>query len=128
MTLGVSEYDILLEVEQTAMEICKAERDEMEKLFTKKELYTMDKARKSFGVLTNALLLDYKEFLSHVAWVKLGAMLGMINISDIKQIDDLIVSVRPANLCQQQHKRLSAIERDLFRAEIVGKKLLKIKE
>ncbi len=128
VTLGVSEQDVLLEVEQTAEEICRAERDEMEKLYIRKELITMDKAKKSFGILTNAVLLDYKEFLLHVAWVKLGAMLGMISISDIDQIDDLIVSVRPANLCVQQSKRLSAVERDLFRAELVGKKLLKIKE
>lgn len=128
VTLGVSEYDVLLEVERTAVDICRAERDEMEKLYIRKELLTMDKAKKSFGILTNAVLLDYKEFLSHIAWVKLGAMLGMINISEIDQIDDLIVSVRPANLCVQQSKRLSAVERDLFRAELVGKKLLKIKE
>ena len=128
VTLGVSEQTVLSEVEQTAVEICMAERDEMERLYIKKELYTMDKARKSFGILTNAVMLDYKEFLSHIAWVKLGAMLGMINITEVDQIDNLIVSVRPANLCQTQGKRLSAIERDLFRAELVGKKLLKIKE
>ena len=67
-------------------------------LIIKRELYTMDKARKSFGILTNAVMLEYKEFLSHIAWVKLGAMLGMINITEVDQIDNLIVSVRPANL------------------------------
>ena len=88
----------------------------------------MDKARKAFGILTNSVLLGYEEFLSLVAQVKLGAMLGMINISDISQIDDLIVMVRPAVLCEQYQRKLSAIDRDLFRAEIVSNKLLKIKE
>ena len=128
VTLGVSEYDILKEVEDTVIEICKAERKECERIFVKKELKTMDRAKKSFGVLTNAVMLSYSEFLSHVANVKLGAMLGMISINDTTAIDDLIISVRPANLCEQYGKKLSAIDRDLFRAELVCNKLLKIKE
>jgi protein arginine kinase len=128
VTLGASEYDILKEVEDTVMEICQAERQEEERIYVKKELKTMDRAKKSFGVLTNAVMLSYSEFLSHIANVKLGAMLGMICISDVSAIDDLIISVRPANLCEQYGKRLSSEGRDLFRAELVGKKLLKIKE
>ncbi len=128
VTLGVSEYDILNEVEQTVQEICKAERDEMERLFVKNQLKTMDRAKKSFGVLTNAVMLTYGEFMSHIAWVKLGAMLGLISISDTDSIDDLIIRTRPANICEQYGRRLSAIDRDLFRAEIVGKRLIKIKE
>ena len=128
VTLGVSEYDILSQVEQTVEAICEAEREQMKKLFIKNELKTMDRAKKSFGVLTNAVMLGYNEFLSHVALVKLGAMLGLINISNIESIDDLIIRVRPANICEQYDRLLSAIDRDLFRAEIVGNQLLKLKE
>lgn len=128
VTLGISEYDILKAVEDTVIEICTAERKESERLFIKNELKTMDRAKKSYGVLTNAVMLSYSEFLSHVANVKLGAMLGMISINDVTAIDDLIISVRPANLCEQYGKRLSAVDRDLFRAELVSNKLLKIKE
>lgn len=128
VTLGVSEQEILNSVEQTVLEICQAEHDQMKKLYIKNELKTMDKTRKSYGVLTNAVMLSYEEFLSHVAQVKLGAMLGLIDISDVDAIDDLIIRVRPANLCEQYGKKLSALNRDLFRAEIVGKKLLKLKE
>ncbi len=125
-TLGISEEEILREVEETVLEICKAERSEMERLYGKHELYAMDKAKKAFGVLTNAVLLSYDEFLSYAADVKLGAMLGVIGISDVEAIDDLIVSVRPANLCEQHGKKLSATDRDLFRAEITAKTLLKL--
>ena len=88
----------------------------------------MDRAKKAYGVLTNAVLLSYNEFLSLIAEVKLGAILGMINISDVEAIDDLIVSVRPANLCMQYGRPLTGTDRDLFRAELVGKKLSKLKE
>ncbi len=128
VTLGVSEQEILKAVEQTVLEICSAERDQVNRTFVKNELQTIDRAKKSFGILTNALMLEYGEFLTHISNVKLGAMLGMINIKDLTAIDDLIIKVRPANLCEQYGKRLSAVNRDLFRAEIVAKKLLKIKE
>ena len=88
----------------------------------------MDRAKKAYGILTNAVLLSYREFLSLIAEVKLGAILGMIDISDVEAIDDLIVSVRPASLCRQYGRTLSDTDRDLFRAELVGKKLIKLKE
>lgn len=128
VTLGVSEREILTAVEDAVIRICKAERDQQERLYVRDEIQTMDRARKSFGVLTNAVLLGYDEFLSHVAQVKLGAMLGMISINRLDEIDDLIVAVRPAVLCGRYGKRLSAIDRDLLRAQVVSKKLLKIKE
>ena len=127
VTLGVSEYDIIREVQNTVEDICRAEREEMERIFVKNELKTMARARKAFGILTNAIFLSYGEFLSHVAEVKLGAMLGYINIENVDEIDDLIIKARPANICEQYGKRLSTTDRDLFRAELVGKKLIKLK-
>ncbi len=127
VTLGLSEEEILSQVEQTVLQICKAERDEMQRLYVRNELSVMDSAHKSFGVLTNAIVLSYSEFLSHISRVKLGAMLGMIEIPNISEIDDLIVKVRPASLCESHGKKLSQQNRDLFRAEIVGRALIKMK-
>lgn len=128
VTLGVSEYDVIKRVENAVLEICGLERKESDLLYKGKELRVMDRAKRAFGILTNAVLLDYKEFLGYIKDVKLGAMLGMIAITDIEEIDDLIISVRPAVVSEQYGKRLSAIDRDLFRAEVVANKLLKIKE
>ncbi len=128
VTLGVSEYDIIRSVEDTVEKICIAERDEMEHVFLKNQFKTMDMAKKSYGILTNAVLLNYNEFLINIANVKLGGMLGMINIVDITQIDELMTEVRPANLTVKSGKRLSKLERDLYRAEIVKKSLNKMIE
>ena len=88
----------------------------------------MDRAKKAYGILTNAVLLSYKEYLSLIAEVKLGAILGMINISDTAALDELTVAVRPANLCMRYERALGDVDRDMFRAELVGKKLVKLKE
>ena len=127
VTLGLSEYEILSLVEDAVVSVCKAEREEMERLYVSRELQTMDRAKKSFGILTNAVLLSYGEFLSELARVKLGAMLGLIDIRDIAKLDELSVMVRPANLSLAYGKRLSATERDLYRAETVGKVLSELK-
>ena len=55
-------------------------------------------------------------------------MMGFLPIKEIEELDDLIVMVRPAVLSLKYGKKLSATDRDLFRAEVVGQKLLKIKE
>ncbi len=128
VTLGVSEYDVLSAVEKTVLEICAAERALAEKMYASKEIITMDRARRAYGLLTNAVLLKYEEFLSLIAEVKIGAMFGMLNIQNLEALNDLTLKVRPANLCVQYGKELSAFDRDLFRAELVGKKLLKLKE
>ncbi len=127
VTLGVSEYEIIREVEKAVLDICRAERDEMENLYASHHLNTMDKARRSYGILTNAFFLSYGEFLSHIARVKLGAMMGLINIENMDALDDLIIKARPANICEQYGRLLSATDRDMYRAELVAKKLIKLK-
>ena len=127
VTLGISEHEIIREVEKTVEDICRAERDEMERLYIRHELKTMDKAKKAYGVLTNAVLLSYNEFLSYIAQVKLGVMMGYLNINNLESIDDLIIKTRPANICEQYGRKLSKADRDLYRAEMVGKKLIKLK-
>lgn len=128
VTLGVSEYQIIEEVSNTVEKILLAEKDEMERLYTgKNELSLIDKAWRSFGILTHAVLLEYGEFLKHISWVKLGAMLKVIPIKETYKLDRLIISVRPANLCVKQGKRLTSTERDLLRAKIVADKLKRLR-
>ncbi len=127
VTLGSSEYDILSVVQDSVERICTLEREESERLYAKRQIQTMDKSRKAFGILTNAVVLSYSEFLRYIADVKLGAMLGLLDIEDIEKLDDLTVAVRPYVLSEQFGKELSPLDRDLVRAEVVGKQLLKLK-
>lgn len=127
VTLGVSEWQIIKSVEETVIQIINAEREEAERLYRKNKLKIMDMAKKSYGLLTNSVLLTNDEFLERISDVKFGAMMGVLDIDDIDAIDDLIVNVRPANLCLKQGKTLNSVDRDLVRAEIVGNKLRKLR-
>ena len=128
MTIGLSEYEILESVSDTVLEICREERKLEEELYIKNEIKTTDKARKSFGVLTNALTLTYEELLFHLQNVKLGAMLGLINIDKIEELDELLLSCRKSVILDDFGKNLTETELEIKRAEITRNKLLKIKE
>lgn len=128
VTLGVGEYEVLRTVEDAVLSVCAAEREETERRLKTDQLKITDRAKKSYGILTNAVTLSYKEFSDCMVNVKLGAMLGMINIAEISALDKLTEAVRPANLCERYGKKLSEIDRELLRAEVVGKKLIKLRE
>lgn len=127
ITLGYSEYDIINAVESTVVSIIEAERDESKRLYNgKNEIRTLDRASKAYGVLTNAVLLSYEEFLKHISSVKLGVMAGCLQTESIESFDDLIFRLRPANLCYEYGKALSATDRALYRAKVVGQKIKKL--
>lgn len=127
VTLGLSEYEILKRVNDTALELCEEERKEAERLYIKNEITTMDSARKSFGVLTNAVILTYKELLYHLKNVKLGAMLGLIDIADTGKLDELLITLRPAVITEKIGKKSSSLEVEMKRAEITKKVLLNLR-
>lgn len=126
LTLGVNEQKVLSVVEEAVLSVCEEERKQLSKLLSKREIYVMNEAKKSYGILTNAIMLSYKEALNHISNVKLGAMVGMLNISDVESLDELIVACNPALIIKQYGRVLSEMDRDLFRAEIINKKLKKI--
>ena len=74
------------------------------------------------------MLLDYNESLKYTAQVKIGAILGLLPINDIDKIDDLIIKVRPYNLCVEYGRKLTETDEKLYRAETVGKELTLLKE
>jgi protein arginine kinase len=126
ITLGLSEYEILKRVNDTALELAEAERFEAEKLYIKNQITAMDKARKSYGVLVNAVILSYKEFLYHLSNVKLGAILGFIDISNMHELDELLISLRPAVILEKLGKNATNLDVEMKRAELTQKTLKKL--
>lgn len=127
ITLGYSEHEIINAVETMVVKICQAEKEESKRLYQgKNELRTLDRASKAYGVLTNAVLLSYDEFIRHVSSLKLGVMSGVIGAESIESLDDLIFRLRPANLCYEYGRALSATDRALYRAKVTSQKIKRI--
>lgn len=124
VTLGVSEEDILSQVEQAVATI--AEMEQSERLKLKRgapALEIKDKCLRSFGIITSCALMPSEEFEKLCANVKLGACLGYIPIADTDKIDELIVKMKPSNLNLLANRQLTPAERDAYRAEYAAKRI-----
>lgn len=127
VTLGVSEEEILSSVEDVVRKVCALEENERNVLRGgASSLDLRDNCLRSYGILTNCVKLSTSELIKLAANVKLGACLGWISLADVSLIDDLVVKMRPSNITAAAQRQLSAVERDMYRAEAVGKYLKKL--
>ena len=127
VTLGVSEKEILSQVEEIVGKTCELELAEREELKNgASALDIEDECRRSYGILTNCAKLSTGELVRYAASVKLGACLGYIKIDDVSQIDDLSVKMRPSNITAAAGRELTPAERDAYRAKYTAKFLKKL--
>ncbi len=127
VTLGVSEEEILSSVEDVVKKVCALEESERSALREgASALDIRDECMRSYGVLTNCARLTTGELIKLASNVKLGACLGYINLQDVSLMDDLTVKMRASNITAAAGRRLSPVERDMYRAEFTGKYLKKI--
>ncbi len=127
VTLGVTEEDILSQVEEVVKKVCQLEETERERLKTgAAALDIQDECLRSLGILTNCAKLTTEELIKYAAGVKLGACLGYVNLDDVSAIDELVVKMRPSNITAAAERELTPLERDIYRAQYTGKYLKKI--
>ena len=127
VTLGVSEEEILSQVDEVARKVRSLENAERDRLKRgQSRLAVKDKCMRAYGVITNCVVLSSGELASLASDVKLGACLGYIPISDVSAVDDLIVAMQPYNINRAAGRTLSAGERDVYRAEYVSSRIKKL--
>ena len=126
VSLGVSEAEILTNVEFTVKTLADIEKKQREIIYDGDPVKMQDRCRRAYGILTNAALLSSKEFSSLIADVKLGCSYGILKLENPESLDDLEVTMRPAHINMMAREELSYEERDFFRAEYVGKTLRKM--
>lgn len=129
VTLGVSEEEILSQVDDVVKKLCELEQAERQNLAKgPSALDLRDECMRAFGILTNCAKLTTGELVKLTAKVKLGACLGYIKISDVSEIDSLVVKLRPSNINAMAEKQLTPLERDVYRAKYCAKSLKKLAE
>ena len=129
VTLGVTEEEILTQVKEAVLKICELEEAERRNLIQgSSALEIQDECLRAYGILTNCAKISTREFVSLTAKVKLGACLGYINIDDVSAIDDLVIKLTPSNITDAAGKQLTALERDVYRAQYCAKAFRKMKE
>lgn len=133
VTLGVSEDKILDTVIKKVSDLVEFELSERERYKRQGGLRLRDQIMRSYGILTNSCLLGEQEFATRLADVKLGVALGYLVgrkgyeeeevEARLKELEDLRVEMRPANLLRLSDAPLGAEERDEFRARFTANAL-----
>lgn len=122
ITLGMSETDIIKNVQGAVMEICEAEEIARKNLFLRQRLEIEDSVCRSFGVLLYARKITTAEFMDHMANVKLGVALGVLNLN-MSLLNHLTEVCQPANICRYCGRELNEQERDIERANLIRNKI-----
>ncbi|WJH36392.1 protein arginine kinase [Paenibacillus sp. CC-CFT747] len=119
ITLGQSEEEIIDNLYSVVRQIIEHERAARAKLVAESRARLTDRVKRSYGILSYAVILDSKEAAQRLSDVRLGIDLGMIPNLSAQTLNELLVMTQPGFLQQYAGKMLSAEERDLRRADMI---------
>ena len=123
-TLGVSEKEILQKMREVTAQLCEQEKRARVEMLQREGIETKDRCLRAYGALTHCAILGMKEFLTKMADIKLGVLLGFLETDSLKEIQDFIDGLRPmAFRVNNGLGEASERECDVARAETVRKVL-----
>ncbi|MCT4566517.1 MAG: protein arginine kinase [Maledivibacter sp.] len=123
VTLGRTEEEIITTLIELTKQITNKEKDARATLIANNRIKLEDKICRSYGVLTNARIMNSKEALKLISDVRLGIDLGIIKDIDVKTINTLMVDIQGGILQKIYGKNLSTNERDIKRANLIRERL-----
>jgi protein arginine kinase len=123
ITLGQSEHEIIENLFQVVRQMIEHEKSARSKLLTDSRHRVEDRVRRSFGILSQAIIMDSKEASQRLSDLRLGVHLGLLPELDDRTLNELLVSTQPGFLQQTFGEALSPEQRDRSRAEIIRLRL-----
>ncbi|MCK4417892.1 MAG: protein arginine kinase, partial [Candidatus Latescibacteria bacterium] len=123
VTLGKSEEQIIKSLIKIVTEVIEYELKERQTLIKDASYQLEDKIWRALGILENARLLTTEEFMNLSSAARLGRSMELTSHPDFKTLNQLTVIVQPSHLQKLAGRYLESSERDIFRANIVRKRL-----
>jgi len=118
ISMGISESDTISRLREIASKINENENHVKNIFINSNSLIFEDKIYRNLGILQNARLISYSEFLKCYSAVREGIEADKLNI-DIKKFDKILLSVSP-NIIAFQNKMNDSMQRDAQRASITN--------
>lgn len=123
ITLGQTEEEIVDNLYSVVKQIIEHERSARKKLLEESRHRTEDRVNRSLGILSHAVIIDSKEAAQRLSDIRLGIDLGLIRNVSANVLNELMVMTQPGFLQQYAGQKLSPDQRDLYRAEMIRKRL-----
>jgi len=123
VTLGQSEKEIVENLHQVAHQIIEHEKAARSRLLNESKLRVEDRVRRSFGVLSQAMIMDSKEASQRLSDIRLGSHLGLLPGFSSHVLNELLVSTQPGFLQMTFGEAMSPEDRDKSRADLIRSRL-----
>lgn len=120
ISLGISEKAALENLKSITLQLATRERTAREEL--EKNPAFLDKIFRSYGILKTARMLSAEEMMELLSYTRLGSIRGQIPVKT-ELINELFVTMQPANINTAHKTRFESPKRREIRAETVRKAL-----
>ncbi len=122
-TLGVTEGEILGQIQRITTEIIESEAESRQRLVDEASDMIEDKIWRAYGILQNARVLTSDEVMNLLSAVRLGHAMQIIDFLDIARINEILLLSQPAHLQKYYGADMDTNQRDFVRAQMVREKL-----
>jgi len=122
-TLGITEDEILKQIERVTNEIIEKETSARKRLIEETSEIIEDKIWRAYGILKNARVLTSEEVMNLLSAVRLGHATKMLDFLDVSLINDILLLSQPAHLQKYYGSEMDNNRRDFVRAQMVRDKL-----
>lgn len=123
VTLGQSEEEIIENLTSVTRQIIERERAARHNLLQNHRLQLENRVCRSYGILTNARIIESKEAAERLSDVRLGIDLEIIKSVPLSVMNELMVMTQPGFLQQYAGQQLTADSRDERRARLIRERL-----
>ena len=123
ITLGHSEEEIIDNLYSVTKQIVEHERAARQSLLENNKLQIEDRLCRSYGILSNARVIESKEAATRLSDLRLAIDTGLITEISAHIINELIVLIQPGFLQMYSGQELTAEQRDARRAKLIRERL-----
>lgn len=95
--LGLSEEEIIDKVKRSVLDLVSEEKKYREILIAKCKYEIEDKVCRAYGIMQNAVLLDFSEMLELLSNIRLGVEMSLLDISKVK-LNEILASTNDYTL------------------------------
>lgn len=122
VTLGMTEQEVISELERIIMMLIEREQAEQKRIYQIAPIVVADKIYRSYGILQHCKILNSQEAASRISDIKLGINVGLIKDFPNILLNELMMITQPGFLQSYVGKTLTENERDIIRAKIISER------
>jgi protein arginine kinase len=122
VTLGLSEEDIIDNIEKLINQVIAREKSARGYLISRDKQALYDRIWRAYGTLKSARIITSDETIRLLSLIRLGVDIGVITDINRKTLNELFILTQPAHLQKLDGNKLSATERDVKRADLIRDK------